>query len=71
VAPDNHLAGAKCIRGGNERARQVAINRNTTLNELFRDWLEQLGEGALREQSYRQQMERFKGRVQGGGRTFT
>jgi hypothetical protein len=54
-----------------ERGRQVAINRNTTLNELFRDWLEQLGEGSLREQSYRQQMERFKGRVRVGGRTFT
>ena len=54
-----------------ERGRQVAINRNTTLNELFRDWLEQLGEGALRQQSYRQQMEQLKGRVRVGRRKFT
>lgn len=54
-----------------ERGRQVAKSRNTTLNELFRDWLEQLGEGELREQTYRQQMERLTRRVRVGGRKFT
>lgn len=54
-----------------ERGRQVANSRNTTLNELFRDWLEQLGEGELREQAYRRQMERLTERVQTGGRKFT
>lgn len=54
-----------------ERGRQVARSRNTTLNELFRDWLEQLGDGELREQAYRQQMERLRGRVRTGGRKFS
>jgi len=54
-----------------ERGRRVASSRNTTLNELFRDWLEQLGEGELREQSYRRQMERLTERVRTGGRKFT
>jgi len=53
-----------------ERARQVARNRNTTLNGLFRIWLEQLGEGELREQAFHQQMNRLEGRVR-VGRKFT
>ena len=53
-----------------ERARQVARNRKTTLNGLFRNWLEQLGEGELREQAFHQQMNRLEGRVR-VGRKFT
>ena len=54
-----------------ERGRQVARSRNTTLNELFRNWLAQLGEGELREQTYRHQMERLMEQVRTGGRKFT
>jgi len=54
-----------------ERGRQVARSRNTTLNELFRDWLEQLGEGEALEHAYRQQMERLRTRVRTGGRKFS
>ena len=57
--------------GAIERARRVANSRNTTLNVLFRDWLEQLGEGELCEQAYRRQMEKLTERVQTGGRKFT
>lgn len=54
-----------------ERGRAVARIRKTTLNGLFRDWLEQLGEGELREQAYHQQMDRMTGRVRVGRRTWT
>jgi hypothetical protein len=54
-----------------ERGRQVARNRKTTLNGLFRTWLDQLGEGELREKAYYQQMDRLKGRVRVGHRKFT
>ena len=54
-----------------ERGRQVARSQKTTLNGLFRDWLDQLGEGELREQAYFQQMDRLKGRVRVGSRKFT
>jgi len=54
-----------------ERARQVARNQKTTLNELFRNWLEQLGEGELREQAFYQQMNRLEGRIRVGRRKFT
>jgi len=54
-----------------ERGRRLASSRHTTLNELFRNWLDQLGEGELREQAYRQQMESLKGRVRVGRRRFT
>ena len=54
-----------------ERARQVARDRKTTLNGLFRNWLEQLGEGELRAQAFDQQMNRLEGRIRVGGRKFT
>lgn len=54
-----------------ERGRAVARNRRTTLNGLFRDWLEQLGEGELREQAFQRQMQRMERRVRVGGRKFT
>lgn len=54
-----------------EKGRQVARSRKTTLNELFRDWLEQLDEGELREHAYHRQMDRMEGRVRVGCRKFT
>ncbi|MGC9451261.1 MAG: hypothetical protein ACP5I4_07420 [Oceanipulchritudo sp.] len=54
-----------------ERGREVARIRKTTLNELFRGWLEQLGEGQLRERAYHRQMDRLAGRVRVGRRKFT
>lgn len=54
-----------------ERGRLVARSRKTTLNGLFRNWLEQLGEGDLREIAYREQMARMSGRVRVGSRKFT
>lgn len=52
------------------KGREVARSRKTTLNGLFRTWLEQLDDGALREQAYRQQMKQMQGRVRVGQRTF-
>lgn len=54
-----------------EKGRQVARSRKTTLNELFRDWLNQLDEGKLREMAFHQQMERMAGRIKVGRRKFT
>lgn len=54
-----------------ERGRQVARNRKTTLNRLFRDWLDQLGEGELREQVYHEQMNRLSKRIRVGRQKFT
>jgi hypothetical protein len=54
-----------------ERGRLVARSRNTTLNVLFRNWLEQLGEGDLRELAYREQMDRMNGRVRVGSSKCT
>ena len=54
-----------------DRGRRVARQHKTTLNALFRDWLEQLGEGGIREQAYREQMARLEGRVRVGDRKFT
>lgn len=54
-----------------EKGRQVARSRKTTLNELFRDWLNQLDEGKLRELAFHQQMDRMAGRIKVGRRKFT
>jgi len=54
-----------------ERRRQVARNRKTTLNGLFRNWLEQLGESELREQAFHQQMTRLEGRIRVGHRKLS
>lgn len=54
-----------------EKGRQVARSRKTTLNGLFRNWLEQLDEGELREQAYHRLMNRMEGRVRVGQRKFT
>ena len=51
--------------------RHVASSRHTTLNQLFRNWLNQLGEGELREHAYRKQMQDLRGRVRVGGSKFT
>jgi hypothetical protein len=53
------------------RGRQVARSRRTTLNELFRDWLDQLDEGKLREKEYEQQMRRLEGLVRVGKNKFS
>lgn len=54
-----------------EKGRQVARSRKTTLNELFRDWLNQLDEGKLREEVFHQQMNRMAGRIKVGRKKFT
>lgn len=54
-----------------ERGRQVARDRKTTLNGLFRTWLNQLGEGELRETAYYEQMNRLQGRLRVGSRKWT
>ncbi|MGF1530566.1 MAG: hypothetical protein ACFCU4_04300 [Puniceicoccaceae bacterium] len=54
-----------------EKGRKVARSRKTTLNGLFREWLEQLDEGELLEQAYDRQMSRMQGRVCVGQRKYT
>jgi len=52
-----------------ERVREVARSRNTTLNELFRDWLEIVGGQEARAEAYRALMDRL--RHVNAGRKFT
>ena len=54
-----------------ERGCQMAQERKTTLNALFRNWLDQLGEGELRERAYFEQMNRLQGRIRVGRRKWT
>ena len=54
-----------------ERARKVANERQTTLNQMFRDWLESLESGDLRSQNYRYLMEKLDREVEVGGRPFS
>jgi hypothetical protein len=52
-----------------ELAREEARNRNTTLHELFRDWLKGIAGRKVREQEYRALMEEL--RHVNAGRKFT
>lgn len=54
-----------------ERARAVAQEQHTTLNQMFRDWLQSVDHGAKRTGSYRNFMQRVGGRVAVGTRKFT
>ena len=54
-----------------ENGRQLARSRKTTLNGLFREWLDQLDEGELREQTYRRQTDTLAERVRVGRRKCT
>ena len=54
-----------------ERGRRFARSRRSTLNQLFRDWLDQLGEGELRRQTYHNTMSRIKGQVCVGPQRFS
>jgi hypothetical protein len=56
-------------RGDIEQAREVAQNRNTTLNELFREWLRDVGGSRARAEEYRQLMHKL--RYVDAGRKFT
>jgi len=50
-----------------ERAREIARQRSTTLNQLFREWLATLIQDPERASSYDRLMERLSG-VKSGGR---
>ncbi len=52
-----------------ERARQVARERTTTLNQLFRDWLAEIVKQPFATSNYDRLMERLR-RVR-SGRRFT
>ena len=52
-----------------ERAREVARSQNTTLNELFRDWLRGIARREVRAEDYRTLMARL--RHVNSGRKFT
>jgi hypothetical protein len=52
-----------------ELARQEARNRNTTLQELFQDWLKGIADRKVREQEYRALMDEL--RHVNPGRKFT
>lgn len=54
-----------------QRGRQVARERHTTLNAMFREWLEGLDRGELRDREYREVMRQMSGQVKVGGRKFT
>lgn len=52
-----------------ELARESARRRDTTLDELFREWLREVAAGQERAREYRALMERL--RYVGAGRKFT
>jgi len=52
-----------------ELARESACRRNTTLDELFREWLREVAAGQERAREYRALMERL--RYVDAGRKFT
>ena len=52
-----------------ELARESARNQNTTLDELFREWLREVAAGGARAREYRALMERL--RYVNAGRKFT
>jgi len=54
-----------------KRGREVAQQRNTTLNQLFRDWLQSLSGTDLATQTYEGLMADISSRVRIGDRKFT
>ena len=54
-----------------ERARAVAREHHTSLNQMFRDWLQTVDHGSKRIGGYRGFMQRVSGRISVGGRRFT
>ena len=54
-----------------ERARAMAREHHTTLNQMFRDWLQSVDHGSKRIGGYRGFMQRISGRVEVGGRKFS
>jgi acetate kinase len=54
-----------------ERARSVAREHHTTLNQMFRDWLQTIDHGTKRIGGYRGMMQRVGARVAVGGHKFT
>ena len=54
-----------------ERARAVAREHHTTLNQMFRDWLETFDHGTKRIGGYRGLMQRVGEKVDVGRQKFT
>lgn len=54
-----------------QRARETAREHHTTLNQMFRDWLQTVDLGSNRTSAYRGFMQRVAGRVAVGRRKFT
>lgn len=54
-----------------EQARHYARERHTTLNQLFRDWLDSLESGTSRIEQYEVLMESLNQRASPGKRRFT
>jgi ABC-type phosphonate transport system ATPase subunit len=54
-----------------ERARAVAREHHTTLNQMFRDWLETVDHGTKRIGGYRGLMQRVGEKVDVGRQKFT
>ena len=54
-----------------EQARLLASERQTTLNQMFRDWLAALAPGHERRRAYREFMQDTRLKVRVGGRRFT
>jgi hypothetical protein len=50
-----------------ERARELARQRSTTLNQMFRDWLAEVTADGKRKDRYEQLMQRLS-RARSGGR---
>jgi hypothetical protein len=54
-----------------KQGREVARQKNTTLNQLFREWLHSLAGTDLKHQTYDEMMEEMSTRVRVGKQKFT
>lgn len=54
-----------------EKARNVAADRNTSLNQMFREWLDTLDQGGKRGEKFRKFIKEAEGSYEVGARKFT
>lgn len=54
-----------------QKARATAESRRTTLNQMFRDWLDQIAESDDRTREHQTFMAEILPKVSVGGRTFS
>lgn len=54
-----------------EKARRIAADRKTSLNQMFRDWLDTLDQGEKRGEKFKLFIKEAEGTYEVGGQKFT